>query len=441
MNIGIIGGGISGMILASKLNKHKVTILESNNRLGKKLLLTGNGKCNYTNMNFDNLDYIYNCELAKRLYKKYDNTSFISYLYKLGVVPKIEVHKNIKYVYPNSNKATSVYYALYDKILSNNIKIKCDELVSTVYKENDKFIVNAKSKYIFDKLVFATGGITYTKNECASTALSCIKSLGHRIVELSPGLTPINYSIKDVNLNKFDFNGFRIDAEVSFIDGEKIYSEYGEIQFTKLNLSGIPVLNMSNIISRPLNIDNKNIDLHLDFSNAIVDNILYNKDANNKEALYKIKSINSYKEDKNNRFSVVYDILMNRKNELCYKKVEDFLCGYLPDELNQIIFTILKLKAKKVYDLSSNDITELTKLIIDFKVHIDKNLKYDNAQITIGGVDTNEVNSETLESKIVDGLYIIGEALDINGICGGYNIQMAYSSAAAVAETLLKMEE
>ena len=132
---------------------------------------------------------------------------------------------------------------------------------------------------------------------------------------------------------------------------------------------------------------------------------------------------------------------MNRKKELCYKKVEDFLCGYLPDELNQIIFTILKLKAKKVYDLSSNDITDLAKLIIDFKVHIEKNLKYDNAQITIGGVDTNEVNGDTLESKIVDGLYIIGEALDINGICGGYNIQMAYSSASIVADTLLNMEE
>ena len=441
MNIGIIGGGISGMILASKLNKHNVTILESNNRLGKKLLLTGNGKCNYTNMDFDNLDYIYNCKLAKELYKKYDNTSFISYLYKLGIVPKIEVHKNIKYVYPNNNKATSVYYALYDKILSNNIKIKCDELVSKVYKENDKFIVNAKNKYIFDKLVFATGGITYTKNEYASIALSCIKSFGHRIVELSPGLTPINYSIKDVNLNKYDFNGFRIDAEVSLIEGEKVYSEYGEIQFTKLNLSGIPVLNMSNIISRPLNIDNKSIELHLDFSNAIINNILYEKDINANPILYKTKSTSEYNDDKKNKLSKLNSILMDRKQKLHYKNMDDFLCGFLPDELNSIMFSLLKNKNKKVSDLSSNDITSLAKLIIDFKVHIEKNLKYDNAQITIGGVDTNEVNGDTLESKIEDGLYIIGEALDINGICGGYNIQMAYSSASIVADTLLNMEE
>ncbi len=441
MDIGIIGGGISGMILASKLNKHKVTILESNNRLGKKLLLTGNGKCNYTNMNFDNLDYIYNCKLAKELYNKYDNASFISYLYKLGIVPKIEVHKNIKYVYPNSNKATSVYYALYDKIISNNVKIKCDELVDKVYKENGKFIVNAKNDYIFDKLVFATGGITYIKNECASTALSCIKSLGHTIVELSPGLTPINYSIKDVNLNKFDFNGFRIDAEVNYIDSEKVYSEYGEIQFTKVNLSGIPILNMSNIISKPLNIYNENIVLHLDFSNAILNVIHYNKDVNNNETLYKIKSINEYKENQKNRLSVVFDILINRKKELYYKNSQDFLCGFLPDELNQIIFSILKVKAKKVNDLSSNDILEIAKNLIDFKVYAAKSLKLDNAQITIGGVNTNEVNRDTLESKIVDGLYIIGEALDINGICGGYNIQIAYSSALTVANSLLNLEE
>ena len=265
MNIGIIGGGISGMILASKLNIHNVTILENNNRLGKKLLLTGNGKCNYTNMDFEKLDYIYNTELAKVLYKKYDNISFISYLSKLGIVPKIEVHKNIKYVYPNNNKATSIYYALYDRIVLNNVKIKCDEQVLKVYKENSKFKVLAKNEYIFDKLVFATGGISYTKNKCASVALSCIKSFGHNIVKLLPGLTPINYHIKDISLQKYNFNGFRVDAEVSYIDAEKVYFEYGEIQFTKLNLSGIPILNISNKISKPLYIDNKNIELHLDF--------------------------------------------------------------------------------------------------------------------------------------------------------------------------------
>ena len=441
MNIGIIGGGISGMILASKLNIHNVTILENNNRLGKKLLLTGNGKCNYTNMDFEKLNYIYNTELAKVLYKKYDNISFISYLSKLGIVPKIEVHKNIKYVYPNNNKATSIYYALYDRIVLNNVKIKCDEQVLKVYKENSKFEVLAKNEYIFDKLVFATGGISYTKNKCASVALSCIKSFGHNIVKLLPGLTPINYHIKDISLQKYNFNGFRVDAEVSYIDAEKVYFEYGEIQFTKLNLSGIPILNISNKISKPLYIDNKNIELHLDFSFAILNNLSSKKNINNKDTLYNKKSINEYNIDKKNKLSKIIDILIKRRNELYYKKANDFLCGFLPDELNNIIFSILKINNKTVKELSSKDIEEIATLIIDFKVQCDKNIKFDTAQITIGGVDTNEVYSDTLESKLVKGLYIIGEALDINGICGGYNIQMAYSSASTVADTLLNMEE
>lgn len=202
MDIGIIGGGASGMILASMLNKHNVTLLERNNKLGKKLLLTGNGKCNFTNLSFENLDYIYNCNLAKELYKKYNNISFINYLHTLGIVAKVETHKNIKYVYPNNNKSTSVYYALLDKILQNNVIIKYDTKVLDVEKNNNKFNVKCSdnNKYIFDVLVFATGGVSYIKTGSDGSAFNILKTIGHSISQIVPGLSPLSYEIEDVNL-------------------------------------------------------------------------------------------------------------------------------------------------------------------------------------------------------------------------------------------------
>lgn len=121
--------------------------------------------------------------------------------------------------------------------------------------------------------------------------------------------------------------------------------------------------------------------------------------------------------------------------------MEDFLCGYLPDELNEILFDRLSLKNKKVKDLTKDDLINISNLITDFKVTIKNKLNFDNAQITIGGVRTDEVSADTLESKKIKNLYIIGEALDIDGICGGYNLQMAYSTATCVAEKLLNVKE
>ena len=435
MNIGIIGGGASGMILASKLHKHKVTILEGNSKLGKKLLLTGNGKCNFTNMNFDNLDYIYNCELAKKIYNKYDNISFIKYLSSLGVIPKIETHKGIDYVYPNNNKSSSIYYSLLDKILENNVNIVYNIKVSSVSKINDKFEVNTKDnkKFIFDKLVFAFGGSTYKKTGSDGECFNVAKNLGLKVNDILPGLTPLKYRIDNININKINFTGFRIDALVSVkysdnsIDNKNI-EEFGEIQFTKEYISGIPILNISSKISRTLNKNNELV-LNLDFSNALINNKLI------------VKNDSHVFSDSDLKINVIKSILTERKSNILYKRVEDFLCGFLPDELNVMIFEILKLKNKKVRSLTSDDLYNIAKIITSFRIIVLKNNSYENAQITIGGIDLGELNDDTLESKTVKGLYVIGEALDIDGICGGYNLQMCYSTASIVSENLLNMEE
>ena len=432
MNIGIIGGGASGMILASKLDKHKVTILDGNNKLGKKLLLTGNGKCNFTNMNFDNLDYIYNCELAKKLYKKYDNISFIKYLNSLGIVAKIETHKGIDYVYPNNNKSSSVYYSLLDKILDNNVSIVYNAKVSSVSKINDKFEVNTidDKKYVFDKLVFAFGGTTYKKTGSDGSCFNIAKKLGLKVNDTIPGLTPLKYRIE--NINNINFTGFRIDALVSVKKSDNNIDnnveEFGEIQFTKEYISGIPILNISSKISRDLNKINELV-LNLDFSSALIKNKIIDK--NDSQVFY----------DSDLKLNIIKDILTERKSNILYKRVEDFLCGFLPDELNSMIFEILKLKNKKVRILTSDDLYNIAKIITSFRIKVIKNNSYENAQITVGGIDLEELNDDTLESKTIKGLYVIGEALDIDGICGGYNLQMCYSTASIVVDNLLSMEE
>lgn len=410
MDIGIIGGGASGMILASMLDKHHVTILERNNKLGKKLLLTGNGKCNFTNMSFDNLEYIYNCDFARNLYKRYDNKSFINYLETLGIVSKIETHKNIDYVYPNNNKSTSVYYSLLDKINENNVNIVYNAKVISAKYINNKFEINTEDnkKHLFDRIVFASGGASYKKTGSDGSCFPILKNLGHKVNPISPGLTPLRYSIENININKINFTGFRVDAKVNLCDKDNLTSEYGEIQFTKEYISGIPILNLSSKMARVIDDTKNDLEIVLDFSKNPAD---------------------------------IKNILEERKKSIYYKRVEDFLCGYLPDELNIIICELLKLKNKKVKDLTSDELNNISKIITNFKVKCQRPVNFENAQITVGGIDVNEFDSDSLESKIVKGLYVIGEALDIDGICGGYNLQMCYSTASKVSDGLLNMEE
>ena len=403
MDIAIIGGGASGMMLASKLKNKKVTLFEKNAKLGKKLLLTGNGKCNFTNMDFENLNEIYNSDFAKNIYKKYNNISFINYFKELGIVPKVEVHKGIKYLYPNSNKATSVYYNLIDKIKDNKIDIVLNANIESILYKNNKFILETADKeFEFDKVVISTGGTSYKNTGSNGSGYIFAKSLGHSITPTFPGLCALKTENKDLK----DLKGIRVDGRV-IADFDNIhFEEVGEIQFTEFGVSGIPIMNLSRKVSPYLS---KPIEIRLDFSVALNDSISETD---------------------------VEKYLIDRKNKVYYKDMEDFLCGFLPDELCDIIIKRSKVVSKKIASLSEKELSDLSNNITNFKVTINGTADFNNAQITVGGVDTNEVNEDTLESKLVKNLYFTGEVLDIDGKCGGYNLQLAYSTASIVADSL-----
>ena len=395
MNIGIIGGGASGMILASKLKNKNVTLIERNNKLGKKLLLTGNGKCNYTNLNFNDLIKIYNNDFAGNLYKKYDNHSFIEYFKELGIIPKVETHKGNDYIYPNSNKSTSVYYCLLDRIMNNGVKAIYDSQVTDIVYSNNKFkvIINGNKELEFDKIVLATGGKSYKNTGSDGSGHKLAKKLGHKVIDLLPGLTALKFIIDEKNSYKFE-GKCRVNANISYqstIDNCK-YEEFGEIQFSDDSISGIPILNLSNKVVRDL-AKKSPIKMSVDFSDCLL-------------------------------------------NDIDNRKTLDFLCGYLPDEVNDVLLKVSGINNKSLERLNDSDFEKLAKSIVSFTLYINQLPSFDNAQITLGGIDVNEINLNTLESKIVKGLYFIGEIIDIEGICGGYNLQLAYSTASVVSDNI-----
>ena len=199
MRIGIIGGGASGMMLAAQVNYKDITIIERNNKLGKKLLLTGNGKCNFTNLNFNDLNKKYNNDFAINIYHQFDNISFIDFFNNIGVVSKVETHKGINYIYPNSNKASSVYYCLLDRINDNGVDVIYNSLVKNVKYIDEKFCIalDDDRNLVFDKLVLATGGKSYGNTGSDGIGYSIAKKLGHTIITPTPGLTSLKYNFSD----------------------------------------------------------------------------------------------------------------------------------------------------------------------------------------------------------------------------------------------------
>lgn len=439
MDVAVVGGGASGMILASmfeKRNGTNLTIFEKNNKLGKKLLLTGNGKCNFTNDNFDDLDVIYNNDFAKALYKKYDNNSFIKYFESIGIEKRTEFHKNKIYYYPKSNKATSVYYNLLDKIEDNKINILYNNNVSHLdYDKNKKkFIVVANDKiFLFDRLILSTGGITYKKTGTnIDNFLLLAHSFNHHFTNVISGLNALNIkNSSDKFLTKA--KSFRVECKVSCyhkFDGKDrlVYSEYGEVQFNGDIMSGIPILNICSIISRIIK-DNYKSGSSFNANDFI------------KDFYISLDFLDVSESENINYNNKIFDInyLFDRKKSLHYKKIHDFLCGLIPNELIDSIFDRINKKCKidvmkKVDGLNAIDIKNIYEILRNFEI---KNFEYgsiDNGQITVGGIDVSEVDNTTMQSKKISGLYFIGEMLDIDGLCGGYNLQLCYSTARALYE-------
>ena len=383
----IIGGGASGLTAAIKAsrNGNDVTIFEKNEKLGKKILMTGNGKCNYWNENQDLKYYHSNGDYTK-IVNQLNLTKAHAFLDSIGIVPFI---KN-GYYYPNSNQAISVVNALVDEAINNGVKVVNEE-VKSIDKKDNKFIIN--NKYESYVVIVATGGKAAPKTGSDGFGYEIAKQFGHNIIKPLPALVGL-----EIEENLKELSGIRLIGEANLIvNNELVQKEFGEIQINDYGFSGIPVLQLSSNAVKALD-NNKNVLLSINLLPNIADDIL------GLRSFFKVED----RHLNNKTISQILDQLFNYK-------------------LSNYLLKMSKIDSTAIVEKISNDELDLLcHNILNFSFKVVKDHGFDNAQTTTGGVDLKEVNLDTLESNKVNGLYFCGEVLDVDGACGGYNLSFAW---------------
>jgi hypothetical protein len=389
----IIGGGASGVVSAiyAKNSNNHVTILERNNDLLKKLLMTGNGKCNYYNDDQSTNNYhSNNMDIVEEIITSNNLSKVVSFFDYLGVIPKI---KN-GYYYPFSNQAVTIKNMLVKEVKDKKIDVCTNTLVTNIKKINNKFLVTCNTKtYTCDKLVISTGSYAYPKTGSTGMGYLFLKELGHTIIKPLPALVQL---ISNGNYLK-EWNGIRTDVKLSLYEDNKfISSEEGEIQLTDYGISGICTFNLSHYVTRGLDIGKKEV---------IKINFLPFINSNYKEWL---------------------DNFSNKHNNKNIKELLECILNY---KLVNVILNKSHISSNLYYlELDDNKKDNLINNLFSFEVLITATKSFDSSQIANGGVSLTEINPNTFESKLVSNLYIIGELLDINGNCGGYNLTIAWLS-------------
>lgn len=401
----VIGGGISGCTAAinAKSSDNEVIILESKDSPLKKLLITGNGRCNYFNEDFSFSRYNSSDEnVLKKLINLDNKTKILNFFKSIGIVPRIKDG----YYYPYSNQAISVKNAFLRELVNKNIKIELDSYVTNIKKENDKFLVQYNDNVIScDNVIISTGGKSYPKTGSNGSGYNLCKNLGHKVNKPLPGLVSLKC---EENFFK-KLNGVRSKGNIRlFIDDKLVKEENGEIQFTNYGLSGICVFNLSSIASRALE-NKKKVKISINFLDEL--------------AIYNEKDFK--------------DFLLSRNFVTSNKTVSDFLDSLLNYKLTNVILDKVRIKSDKLLNsLTEDEIKLLSENLISFTVTAVDTNGYDMAQVTTGGVDLSEIDFLTFQSKITRGLYLTGEVLDVDGICGGYNIAFAVLSGILAGESV-----
>ena len=388
MKIAIIGGGPAGMMCAIKAaENHQVTIFEKNEKLGKKLFITGKGRCNLTNY-CDEREFLKNIvNNSSFMYSSiYSFSPFTTYYYfeELGLPLKVERGNR---VFPASDKSSDVIKAYEKKLKALGVKINLNYEVTSIEKVDSRFIINGREK--FDKVVIASGGISYKLTGSTGDGYKFAKDFGHKVIDQVPGLIGINLK------NNFSLAGLTLkNVELKILKDKKILSrEFGEMLFTHRGISGPIVLTTSSKINRL-----KDFEMYLDLKPAL--------DPEKLDA----RILRDFDENQN-------------------KNLENVMKSLLPRDL--IIYVLESAGIfgdKKVNQITKEDRERLVRTIKNFSLKFDSLDDIDRAIVTSGGVDVKDIDPKTMESKKVKGLYFIGEVLDLDGLTGGFNIQIANST-------------
>lgn len=406
----IIGAGAAGVMCSLILKKEnhnlKMLLLEKNDKLGKKLSITGNGKCNLGNLDSNINNYYSNSRLDK--FKKLienknfdflnvinnvnDSDSYYNYLNNFGILIKEEE----KRLYPYSMQALSVCKSFERYLSFLNVEVRYGYDVKDVIMQAGNFVIN--DELISKKVVVATGGKSYPKTGSTGKGYEVLKEFGHTVTKLYPSLTSLKTDYKYIK----DLAGVRANAFVSLsVNGSVKETEEGQVQFTKEALSGVCVFNLSINVSKYLD-EKKTVKLIIDL----------------------IPEYSGYE---------IFEYL----NSFPSYTVDEALSCVVNNKIAYVVAKEQGVYGKKVKALSKNELEKVCFYLKNIYFNITGTGDFENAQVTSGGVMLDEFTSG-LESTKCKGLYVVGEVLDVAGKCGGYNLSWAFTSALVVAKDIIK---
>lgn len=379
-NVIIVGGGASGILAAIVFSQKgdKVTLLEKGERIGKKLLSTGNGKCNLTHVGIKADDY--NTPFVRSVIEKYSPKTVINYFGTLGLITRTDEEGR---VYPYSESATTVLNVLLQKLDRYKVNTVCDCAVQSVSEQNGKWTAHtSKGDFTGDKLVLATG----SDATCGTNSHSLVTKFGHKCTEFEYAIAPL--LCKDVK----GANGVRAKVLATLlIDGVETMSERGEFLFKDNALSGVLAFRLSSMLAR--------------------------KKGNYKEAKIIIDFLPDLSEEELTEHIYKYGNIFNPLEGILHKAIAQNVIGRVPMDRSLI--------------MSEQKARNLAKGCKNFQANVTGVAGRQFAQVMSGGLDVKDFDERTLQSKLVKGLYCIGEVLDVDGLCGGYNLHWAWASAMA----------
>lgn len=393
----VVGGGAAGMMAAISAKRlgADVTILEKNPRVGKKILTTGNGRCNFTNINTD-ITYYHgkNPKFAYSALASFSVDDTIRFFEKLGIAYKVE---DFGKVFPMSDQASSILDVFLYELNELGINVICDALVKDITKKNSKFIIQLENgkAYHADKVIITTGGKAMPSSGSDGSGYDLAVKLGHNIIDIFPAL--VQLMLEGSFFKSIEGVKFVGTAEIIH-NNKSLVQDRGDILFGNYGVSGPPILQISRKAGELLN-EGKDVYLKL----CIMD--MMSKD----ELRTLIKK----------RFQ------MNPKKSIDFSLVGLINKRLIPVVLKEAGINHIK---RPVASLSAKDQESLVSILTDWRFKIRGTKSWPSAQVTAGGIDTKEINQDTMESKLVKGLFFAGEIIDIDGQCGGFNLQWAWSS-------------
>ena len=394
----IIGAGAAGMMAAiTAARQKKVCILEKQNKAGKKLLATGNGKCNFTNANMDASCFGGDQKFLSQVLEEFSVQNCLDFFHSIGIYPK---NKN-GYYYPNSEQAVSVVNALVFELERLEVKISYEtEIQTIVSKENSVAVSTNKGTYSGKKLLIATGLLAAPKLGSDGSLFSFIKNFGHRFSPILPALC--GFTCKGIDFKKVQ--GVRAQGNVTaLIDGKFAAEDTGEIQFTNYGLSGIPIFQISRYLSKGLYQKSK-VQIQI--------NLLPEMD---RELLLKE---------------------LRYRKQVCAEQTADILLnGLIHQLLSGMVLQKLHLD-KHIFcsAISEQEIEKMADMLQHIIVTVTNYRDFEFAQVCTGGIPVTDIHWTNLESKYVKNIHFAGEILDVDGTCGGYNLHFAWATGYIVGK-------